>query len=62
LFLGGRATCLLAADANDDSKVNIADPIWLVRFLFLGSRPPPLPYPDPGYDLLTPSPTLDCQQ
>ena len=53
-------TCLLSADANDDNRVDIADAIWTVNFLFLGGRPPPPPYPEPGFDLLTPG-NLTCE-
>jgi hypothetical protein len=36
-------------DANDDGLLDISDPVYLLRFLFVaGSPPPPPPYPDCG--------------
>src|SRR5262245_60086725 len=51
LFLGGAEPgCLDAADANDSGRVNIADGIFILNFLFRGERAPPAPYPIPGAD------------
>jgi len=59
LFGPTQITCMLAADANDDDRVNIADPIWTIGFLFLGGPPPPPPYPNRGFDVITPG-SLTC--
>ncbi len=52
LFVGGgRAPlCFDAADANDDGRVNIADAITLLLFLFDGGSTLPAPHPDSGFD------------
>jgi hypothetical protein len=64
LFLTGDAwfdpPCLDACDANDDGRMDFADAVWILRFLFRAGTPPPAPGPvTPG-----PDPTedrLDCQ-
>jgi hypothetical protein len=52
--------CLDACDANDDGKVDTADAVYVLRYLFQhGSRPP-----DPGPNVPGPDPTadgLDCR-
>jgi hypothetical protein len=51
------ATCLDAADINDDGAVDITDAISLLEFLFLGGSVPPAPSsscgPDESIDNLT---------
>ena len=42
--------CPDAADANDDGRVDISDPIWVITYLFLGDDPPPPPFPEPDQD------------
>jgi hypothetical protein len=42
--------CLDRADTNDDGKIDITDPIFLLRFLFLSGNPIPPPHPAPGPD------------
>lgn len=42
--------CLDAADANDDGRVDISDPTYLIFFLFLSGPQPPGPYPTLGPD------------
>lgn len=42
--------CQDRLDANDDSWVDISDPIYTLLFLFLGGGPPPPPFPGPGTD------------
>lgn len=42
-------SCLDAADANDDGKVNTSDAITLLRYIFLGGAPP-APFTTCGYD------------
>ncbi len=44
--------CLDAIDANDDGSLDVADPVYLLFWLFMpASPPPPAPYPEPGLDL-----------
>lgn len=53
LFRGGREpTCLDAADVDDSAEpshprppLNLGDPVYLLRWLFLGGSPPPPPSP-----------------
>ena len=66
LFQGGAApSCPDAADVDDTGILNIADPINLLQFLFLGG-PPPLnpgpvtPGPDPTPDDLGPCEETHC--
>ncbi len=51
-FVAGAGTppCFDAADANDDGRVNIADAVTLLSFLFDGGSTLPAPYPDSGFD------------
>jgi hypothetical protein len=37
-------------DGDDDGKINITDPIYVLSALFLGGPPIPPPYPEPGVD------------
>ncbi|MFQ5653184.1 MAG: hypothetical protein ACE5GW_00460 [Planctomycetota bacterium] len=54
LFTSGQVpVCLDAADANDDSFVDVTDTMQILSGLYGGS-PPPAPYPGCG-----PDPTLD---
>ena len=39
-----------AADANDDGEIDIADPIYVLSWLFGAEDPPRPPFPDPGPD------------
>ena len=58
LFLGtAKAPCPDACDANDDGTVDITDGIHVLNFLFLGGRPPALPFELEGRDE-----TQDCLQ
>jgi hypothetical protein len=59
LFLGKSIECRPAADVAADVNasglpIDIADPVYLLGFLFLGGPPPPAPFPDcaapPGAD------------
>ena len=43
-------SCLDAADFNDDGRINISDPSYLLNWRFLGGAPPPPPFPDCGMD------------
>ncbi len=51
LFAGAPIDCGDASDADDSSRVDIADAVYLLRFLFQGGNPPPYPYPTVGGDL-----------
>ena len=66
LFAGGqRIPCADAADANDDERLDIADPIYLFGFLFLGGAQPPSPGPPPlpcGQDATPPAAPLGCEE
>ncbi len=42
--------CLDAADVNDDGKIDLTDPVHLLRHIFLGGSPPAYPYPYCGTD------------
>ena len=48
LFLGARAGCLAAADADGDGGVALNDALYLLVYLFQGGPPPPAPFPDCG--------------
>ena len=52
LFTGRLIACDEAADTNNDGRLNVADAIRLLGYLFLGDAPlaPPLPG-SPGPDL-----------
>jgi len=51
LFLGGEeARCLVAHDTDDSTSIDITDPVKLLTHLFLGGEPPPVPYPECGFD------------
>jgi hypothetical protein len=54
LFLTGtwkfHPPCLDACDANDDGRVDLADAVFILRYLFKFERQPRVPYPDPGLD------------
>ena len=66
LFSGGEAvSCPDAGDADDNGRLEISDAIYVLNFLFLGSRPPANPGPttpgsDPTADGLAPCITDDC--
>jgi hypothetical protein len=51
LFANQLAPCMDACDTNDDGDVNLADPVYVLAFLFLDGAPPPAPYPGEGFDL-----------
>lgn len=58
-FQGFEVACMDACDANDDGKVNLADTVYLLNFLFQSGATPLEPFPNPGLD-----PTedqLDCE-
>ena len=39
-----------AVDVDDDGRIRINDPIYLLRWLFAGGPPPPPPFPEAGSD------------
>jgi hypothetical protein len=67
LFLDGREPpCRSAADVNDDSQVNISDPILLLNVLFVGVGTVPAPGylecgPDPSADDLSCEGSTGCE-
>ena len=42
--------CLDACDANDDGRVDLADSVYILRYLFKFDRAPKAPFPDAGPD------------
>ena len=51
--------CDKAADVNGSDNVDIADPVYLLNFLFRGFAAPPAPFPGCGTDPTTPAVTCD---
>lgn len=50
--------CLDACDANDDGRIDLADAVFILQYLFKMGKEPKPPFPDPGTD---PTPDrLDC--
>jgi hypothetical protein len=43
-------SCRSAADANDNGRVNIADAIYVLSHVIVGTAPPPPPFPGCGTD------------
>lgn len=52
-FQGAPVPCLDACDVNDDGKINLADSVYLLNYLFKIETPPP--YPFDGDPLATPA-------
>jgi hypothetical protein len=50
LFGGMPTTCQAALDNNDDNSLDVADPIYLLTYLFQAGQVPSLPYPNCGID------------
>ena len=53
--------CVDACDANDDGKVNLADTVFVLNYLFKSGAAPP----DPGPSTPGPDPTddeSDCEE
>jgi len=61
LFDGLPLGCKDAADVNDDGTINLADPVYLLSYLFLGAAPPPPPGPYAAWYDPTPD-GLDCSE
>ncbi|MCA8960546.1 MAG: FG-GAP repeat protein, partial [Planctomycetes bacterium] len=64
LFVAGAFDCPDAADANDDSLIDISDPIYTLAYLFGGGIAPPPPWsacgPDPTVDALADCVASSC--
>ncbi|MEC9476696.1 MAG: hypothetical protein VX764_06640 [Planctomycetota bacterium] len=61
VLLGGIVKCLDAADADDDGRVDIADGVWMLNYLFNEGEV----LPAPGPQVCGPDPTadgLDCSE
>ena len=58
LFLTGTwhfaPPCLDACDANDDGRIDLADSVYILRYLFKFAVQPKAPYPNPGPDPIDP--------
>ncbi len=52
-------SCVEALDANDNGKVEIADAIWLLSYLYAGGEVPPEPFQSCGIDPT--ADTLGCE-
>ncbi len=48
LFQGERLCCAAATDVNDDGRLNLTDPVYLLNHLFTGGESPPSPFPACG--------------
>jgi hypothetical protein len=61
LFLGAaEPPCAASADSNDDGRIELADALLLLSFLFLGGRAPATPFPACGTE---PTPdSLRCDE
>ncbi|MEM7163910.1 MAG: hypothetical protein AAF581_00515 [Planctomycetota bacterium] len=69
-FQGVPVGCLDACDVNDDGKINLADAVYLLNYLFKSGPPhnspaPPSPFPTQGTDTTVDDPSgfhaeLDC--
>lgn len=57
----GPVPCEDAGDVNDNGRIDLADPIYLLMYLFAAGRPPASPFPQPGADL-TPWDDLGCER
>lgn len=50
VFVAPSLTCEDAADADDNGWLDLADVVYLLRFIYVRESPPPAPFPDPGFD------------
>lgn len=50
-FSGLVVGCDDACDANDDGDINLADSVYILRYLLDESAPPPMPFPACGIDV-----------
>ena len=63
-FQGFLVPCLDACDANDDGKINLADTVFILNYLFDSGPVPPEPGPETAPGEQGPDPTedsLDCE-
>ena len=52
--------CIAALNTNGDARVDIADPVYLLGFLFAGGSSPVAPFPDCGLGMLPADTALGC--
>jgi len=56
--------CMDACDANDDGRIDLADAVYILRYMFMFDDPPPPPFPnfgvDPTADRLTCAEVKSC--
>lgn len=53
VFRDGAPSCPDASDVDDDGSLQPGDPVYLLRYLFLGGPDPPAPFPGEGPDPTT---------
>jgi hypothetical protein len=58
--LMAQALTKMSVDANDSGQLDIADPIYLLDYLFGTKISPPAPFPESGYDIT--EDVLDCKR
>ena len=56
----GRPHFVELARLNDDGRLDLADVIFLLQYIFLEGTEPPPPFPDEGFDVTCD--LLDCAQ
>jgi ELWxxDGT repeat protein len=61
LFGGSRLDCVAAANVNEDGRVDLADPIFLLNFLFRDGPPPGPPFPECGFSSLYADEEAGCE-
>ncbi len=59
LYSAQHGSCMEALDVNDDDQLDLADPIRILNYLYLGSIPPENPFPTAGQDP-APIPGYSC--
>ena len=59
---GREAPCHRAADLNADGRYNLADPMFLIQWIFLSGPAIPEPFPRCGIGADAASSTLECPE